>query len=189
MKQRLSRRCRGLEQQVPPLRYAPVGMTILFGNRHSRLQTNCLGTDILDYKPTAWEQTSSITNQLLGNRHSRLQTNCSGTDILDYKPTAWEQTSSITNQLLGNRHSRLQTKLSSRPERSVVEGPAVLLISYPVLLRPGMCPVVDLSNLSNRELGITLRSGQSLVSQQLLNRPQVSSLLQHVCAKGVAQGM
>src|SRR5580658_5266598 len=82
------------KQQVPPLRYAPVGMTILLGNGHN---------------------------------HS---------EIIDFS-----------------------TKLSSRPERSAVEGPAVLF-PYPRLGAP-FKPYFGLSEIPQRSTRPFLSLGGS----------------------------
>jgi hypothetical protein len=54
------------------------------------------------------------------------------------------------------------------------------------LLGPRVCPVVNLRDLPDSKLGIALCGRQPLVSQQLLNSPQVSALLQHVRAESMA---
>lgn len=52
---------------------------------------------------------------------------------------------------------------------------------------PRMRLVIHLLHLAYGQLCIPLRRRQPLVSQQFLNSPQISSVFQHVGAKGMAQ--
>ena len=49
--------------------------------------------------------------------------------------------------------------------------------------------VVDLHHVFHRKLGVALGGGEPLVAKHLLNGAQVGAFFQHVCAKGVTQGM
>src|SRR3954453_22597006 len=53
----------------------------------------------------------------------------------------------------------------------------------------GMGPIVNLEHVPGRKLGIALRSGKALVTQQFLNGSQVRTLFQHVGAKRMTQSM
>ena len=58
---------------------------------------------------------------------------------------------------------------------------------FALLLGSGMRAVVDLGHLPDRQLRVSLRRGEPLMPQQLLDRPQIRALLQHVRAKRVPQ--
>ena len=47
--------------------------------------------------------------------------------------------------------------------------------------------IIDLQHMFHRKLGITLRGGEALVTEQLLNGAQVGALFEHVRAEGVAK--
>ncbi len=49
--------------------------------------------------------------------------------------------------------------------------------------------IVDVQHMLHRKLGVTLRSGETLVTQHLLDGSQISSFFQHVSAEGMAQSM
>ena len=57
----------------------------------------------------------------------------------------------------------------------------------PRLLCARMSPIVDLQHMLHGKLGVALRRCQSLMAQQLLNRPQVGTFLEHVRAKRMPQ--
>src|SRR5271165_6804016 len=54
-------------------------------------------------------------------------------------------------------------------------------------LRPRMRLIVNLQHMLHRQLRVALGGRQTLVAQQLLNRPQISALLEHVRAKSMTQ--
>ena len=54
-------------------------------------------------------------------------------------------------------------------------------------MRTRMSLVVDALHLGRRELGVSLRGGEALVPEHLLDGSQIRAFLQHVSAEGVAQ--
>ena len=57
------------------------------------------------------------------------------------------------------------------------------------LLCPRMGLVVNLENVFDRKLSVTLGGRKTLVAEHLLNRAQIGSFLQHVGSEGVAEGV
>src|ERR1700756_2575846 len=57
------------------------------------------------------------------------------------------------------------------------------------LLCTRMRLIVDLQHMLHGELSVALRGRQSLVTEQLLDRPQVGAFLQHVSAKSMTQSV
>jgi len=55
------------------------------------------------------------------------------------------------------------------------------------LLGPRMRPVVDVHHVPDRKLRIALGGCQPFMSEQFLDRAQVRSFFEHVCAEGVTQ--
>src|SRR5208283_3966622 len=49
--------------------------------------------------------------------------------------------------------------------------------------------IINLQHMFHRQLGVTLRGGEALVAEKLLNGAQISAFLQHMRAKGMAQRM
>ena len=57
------------------------------------------------------------------------------------------------------------------------------------LFRTRVRLVIDVEQVFHRELRVTLRGRQSLVTKQFLNRAQIGAFFEHVGAKSMAQGV
>jgi len=56
-----------------------------------------------------------------------------------------------------------------------------------LLLGPRMSLVINLGQLSRGELGVSLRGGEPLMAEKLLNCAQVGAFLKQMCAESVAK--
>lgn len=72
---------------------------------------------------------------------------------------------------------------------SGVGSPWELMAEVGKLLRSRVGLVIDLKQVFYRELSVTLRGRQSLVTKQFLNRAQVGAFFEHVGTESMAQGV